>query len=475
MLGSVVGSLGASTRYAERLSALSSNWRAASRSGTRAWPGTRTAFGSQNSGWADAKPPKSSIASRYPGRLKDLASVEETLHEAAVNFFRLERRRWPESNDDVFLLDIDGVDRLGHRGFDLGYNRSHLVCETVRIRVPRSSVRNQARRRPLLDRTQRGLCGGDLGGQPTQFEEIDKVPALPAARRHGHGAPRMEAASGRRMDGVGHLSSRQHLPAAASRVRYGDRLQEGPNIRMLRVRVDTLRGAHLHDPSEVHDRDSVADEFRRRQVVRDEQVRRAVPLLEVEYELEHPGPDGHVEHRDGLVGDNQLRLEDHRPRDHGPLLLAAAQVGRILPVKLFRRRQADLRHDVQRGALGFLLLGRLVNDQWVRDALADRHRGVEGGVRVLEDNLHSLPQRPELRFFHVRDVEPVEADRPRGGLKQSKHRAAHGGLSATAFPDESEDLASPQAKRNAVDGVDRELSAPKKPLNPCAPHRKVLD
>src|SRR5437899_13060958 len=57
---------------------------------------------------------------------------------------------------------------------------------------------------------------------------------------------------------------------------------------MLRVRVDTFRGAHLHDPSEVHDRDSVADEFRRRQVVRDEQVRWAVPLLEVEYELEHP-------------------------------------------------------------------------------------------------------------------------------------------------------------------------------------------
>src|SRR3989449_11614400 len=123
MFGSVVGSLGASTRYAERLSALCSNGRAASRSGTRAWPGTRTAFGSQNSGWADAKPPKSSIASRHPGRLKDLASVEETLHETAVNFFRLERRRWREADDDVFLLDIDGVDRLGHRGFDLGYNR----------------------------------------------------------------------------------------------------------------------------------------------------------------------------------------------------------------------------------------------------------------------------------------------------------------------------------------------------------------
>src|SRR2546422_8156412 len=59
----------------------------------------------------------------------------------------------------------------------------------------------------------------------------------------------------------------------------------------------------LHDALPIY-------EFRRRQVVRNEQVRRAVPLLEVEHELEHPGPDGHVEHRDGLVGDDQLRLED---------------------------------------------------------------------------------------------------------------------------------------------------------------------
>src|SRR2546428_10911348 len=52
-----------------------------------------SAFGSQNSGWADAKPPKSSIASRYPGRPKDLASVEETPPETAGKLFPLVRPR----------------------------------------------------------------------------------------------------------------------------------------------------------------------------------------------------------------------------------------------------------------------------------------------------------------------------------------------------------------------------------------------
>src|SRR5436309_13127211 len=113
MFGSVVGSFGTSTRYADNASAVNSKGRAPSRGGTAPWPGTRTTFGSQNSGCAVAKAERSSMgAPMTRGRLKDLASVEQTLYESALDFLRLEGRRWPESNHEAFLLGFNGVNGL---------------------------------------------------------------------------------------------------------------------------------------------------------------------------------------------------------------------------------------------------------------------------------------------------------------------------------------------------------------------------
>src|SRR5205814_10546904 len=111
--GSVLGSFGASTRQAARLSAASSKGRAPSSGGRVPSPGTRTTEGLQSSGWEAANRDKSSI--RGPDgrdRLKPLASVEPTLDDPALNFLRYQRLGRAKPDDDRPPFDADLPHRL---------------------------------------------------------------------------------------------------------------------------------------------------------------------------------------------------------------------------------------------------------------------------------------------------------------------------------------------------------------------------
>ena len=63
----------------------------------------------------------------------------------------------------------------------------------------------------------------------------------------------------------------------------------------------------------------------------DEQVGDAALLLQAAQQVEHLGADGHIQSRDGLVGNDELRLHDQGAGNADALALAAAPVfaGRI--------------------------------------------------------------------------------------------------------------------------------------------------
>ena len=73
----------------------------------------------------------------------------------------------------------------------------------------------------------------------------------------------------------------------------------------LRVPDDLARRPLLDDPAQVHDRDPVGEVGGGGEVVRDHEDAEAAAAELVE-EREDPGADGDVEHRDGLVRDEQL-------------------------------------------------------------------------------------------------------------------------------------------------------------------------
>ena len=207
-----------------------------------------------------------------------------------------------------------------------------------RIRVPylvedADHVSGEMRLRSgLVERTEiaeRGLFALELTClhlRPARLEEVAEVSRLPPAHFEGLRAARMKRAAERRTRRVRHLAAREVTRHAAHWIGLRDGTQQRLRVRMFRVRVDRVCRADLHDPPQVHDRDAIAEELRRREIVRDVEIREVELVLELEHQLEDLRAHAHVEHRHGLVAHEQRRIEDDRPRENGSLFLSARQV-----------------------------------------------------------------------------------------------------------------------------------------------------
>ena len=196
--------------------------------------------------------------------------------------------------------------------------------------------------------------------------------------------------------------------------------------------------------------------------------------LQVVHELENLGPHAHVEHRDGFVGDDELGTEDDRPGEHGALLLATGEVARVLAKEAVDGYEADTFERLADELLHQpVVAGDAVDAQRVADRLEDGHRRIERSVRILEDELHPLAQRPEAPLRQVGDLLPVERDRPFGDLHQREHRPRQGRLATSRLADQSEHLAAAQLEAHAVDRFDRSRVVAEHPLDEVAPQREV--
>jgi hypothetical protein len=223
---------------------------------------------------------------------------------------------------------------------------------------------------------------------------------------------------------------------------------------VLRVGVDRLGRTDLDDPAEVEDRDPVAEELRGREVVGDVQVGEVELALEIQHQLEDLCPHAHVEHGDGLVRDEEDRVEDDRARDHDPLLLPAGEVGRVLVHELLGRVEPDDRQRLRDPVTALALRPDAMDLQRVLDELRDGHRRVERRVGVLEDDLRLPAQRAELPLRHLRDLAPFELHTSLGRLDEPEDGAPEGRLAASGLADEAEHLAAPELDRDVVDRPD---------------------
>ena len=78
--------------------------------------------------------------------------------------------------------------------------------------------------------------------------------------------------------------------------------------------------------SGVEHQDVVGDVSDDAEVVSDEHVGVAGLALMVFEQIENLGLDGNVECRDGLIGDDEVRVGGERARERDPLLLTAAEL-----------------------------------------------------------------------------------------------------------------------------------------------------
>ena len=147
----------------------------------------------------------------------------------------------------------------------------------------------------------------------------------------GEPAARVEPAAGRRVDGAGHVALEHDLLAGGRQVGVGDGhgRQQGLGVGVHRPLVQLLGRRDLDDLPQVHDRDPVRDVPDHAQVVGDEDVGQAQLVLQVVEQVDDLGPDGHVQGRDRLVGDDQPGIQGQGPGHADALALPAGELVRV--------------------------------------------------------------------------------------------------------------------------------------------------
>ena len=141
-------------------------------------------------------------------------------------------------------------------------------------------------------------------------------------------AARGEHARIAHVDGIGHLAGDRHQPAARGLV-VELAGEQRARVRMARGTEDFGHGTGLHDGAPVHDAEVVAELGDETEMVRNEDDRAreaAAQLLQQRHDLRF---DRRVERRRGLVGKQQIGLDQERHGDHHALAHAARKLVRI--------------------------------------------------------------------------------------------------------------------------------------------------
>ena len=224
---------------------------------------------------------------------------------------------------------------------------------------------------------------------------------------------------------------------------------------MDRVAAELIAFRELDHLAEIHDADAVGDVAHNADIVCDEQIGQVLFTLQILQHVDDLRLDRHVQRRDRLVTDDELRLHRQGTRDADALLLAAGKLVRkavgVLGV------QADFIQQLVDPLPPFRLpLKQAMDIQGFADDLADRHARVERRRGILKDDLHLAPVRQHLHsdvLFAVIDRRSVIDDPPAGGLVQADNGSSEGGLAAAGLADDAKRLAPVDEKGHRFDGL----------------------
>ena len=217
---------------------------------------------------------------------------------------------------------------------------------------------------------------------------------------------------------------------------------------MLRRGHDLLGRADLEDATEVHDRHPVGDVPRQAEVMGDDDQRQTQFVAQPQQQGEDLPANRRVEARHRLVGDDDLRVEDERSRDHHPLALPAGQFVWVAQVEALGWTQSRTRECV--GHLGLLALVQAVYPQALGYRLVHGVPRVERSGRVLQDQLR--PPAVGLQSAGpVRQRLACDVDRARRRSLQTENCAGQCRFPGAAFADQSDDLAAADGEVDAVD------------------------
>ena len=105
---------------------------------------------------------------------------------------------------------------------------------------------------------------------------------------------------------------------------------------MLGIIIKLILGGNLHDPAQIHDRDTVRHILDHAQVMGNEQVGQLFGLLQILYQVQHLRPDRYIQGRHRLIAYHKLRIQHKGPCNHDTLPLTAGELMGIAVHHVFR-------------------------------------------------------------------------------------------------------------------------------------------
>ena len=335
---------------------------------------------------------------------------------------------------------------------------AHAVTVVAQRRRARSAPSTWRARALLLERRASSGPGGRRRATRASSGGTSR-----ALRRTRAGSA---AGSGSPAAGAAATAAGPGSPAAApgaSRSTRGDRAEQTPRVRVLRVVEQLVERALLDDAPGVHDEHAVGDVGDDAEVVGDEDDRRRRSRRAASLELvEDLRLDRHVERGRRLVGDQQLGRARQRHRDHHALAHAAGELVRVRARRARAARGIPTRSSSSTARSMRRGLGRcpVVRADLLDDLVADPVDRVERRHRVLEDHRDlgaaDAPQlarrSPSSRSCAAEASPALEA---RVGRAREPHQRHRGHRLAASPTRRRSRRTSPRldVERDAVDGL----------------------
>ena len=195
--------------------------------------------------------------------------------------------------------------------------------------------------------------------------------------------------------------------------------------------VEILDRTFLDDAPEIHHRDPVTERTHQIEVVGDEEIADAEPSLEVAEQVDHLHLRGDVQRAERLVEHQELGFGGQGSGDGRTLQLAPRDLAGTPAGE--GRRKPDLLEQLGDPQLASLAAQVGMDGQRLADTRPDVGEGVEGGIRVLKDELHATAQRPQTGAFGRGDVVAAEQHPPTRRTNEAEHQPGQGRLARTAL------------------------------------------
>src|SRR5579885_338072 len=211
--------------------------------------------------------------------------------------------------------------------------------------------------------------------------------------------------------------------------------------------------ATLDNPTIRNDHDLSSQVISGREIVGNEECGHPVSLFEVEQNVQKKNPDSSVEHRNGLISDDERRAEHMHPRKHDPLPLPPTKLMRIASKHVFRPKVDRGQRLLDQGAS--LLLRGSQSEFFDRrpEYPIDPVKWVEDAIRILEDHLNLPPVLSKFRAGQSVNILSTVGNASARWSLEAENNSGERTLAASTFSDQIDDLwrLGGQTKRDLVD------------------------